>query len=161
MRVCCGCRVEAANWLRLCSVSCFNIQPNAGMSEVMWPRFGGHLYAWGESPEALRRSVHGKTSVGVPAGVSGRSHPVGTHEGKPKTQIARERGITLETLRLWLKQANLDAGPGRDGLTSDGLTSDEQEALRRLRRENRIFLEEREILKEAAAFFAQEAGSRR
>ena len=75
--------------------------------------------------------------------------------GKPHTQIARELGLTGETLRLWIKQADLD-----EGHRSDGLTSDEQEELRRLRRENRILREEREILK-AAAFFAQETGSLR
>ncbi len=74
--------------------------------------------------------------------------------GKPHAQVARELGLTTETLRLWLKQADLD-----DGKRSDGLTSDEQEELRRLRRENRILREEREILKKAAAFFAQETGS--
>ncbi len=74
--------------------------------------------------------------------------------GKPRAQIARELGVTGETLRLWLKQADLD-----DGKRHDGLTSDEQEELRRLRRENRILREEREILKKAAAFFAQETGS--
>jgi transposase len=74
--------------------------------------------------------------------------------GKPRAQIARELGVTGETLRLWLKQADLD-----DGKRHDGLTSEEQEELRRLRRENRILREEREILKKAAAFFAQETGS--
>ena len=80
--------------------------------------------------------------------------------GKPHAQIAQDLGMTSETLRLWLKQADLD-----DGQRSDGLTSDEQEELRRLRRENRILREEREILKKAAAFFgsffAQETGSLR
>ena len=74
--------------------------------------------------------------------------------GKPHAEIARELGMTGETLRLWLKQADLD-----EGKRSDGLTSDEQEELRRLRRENRIVREEREILKKAAAFFAQETNS--
>src|SRR5262245_8819567 len=74
--------------------------------------------------------------------------------GKPHAQLARELGMTGETLRLWLKQADLDAGK-----RSDGLTSDEQEELRRLRRENRILREDRKILKTAAAFFAQETGS--
>jgi transposase len=66
--------------------------------------------------------------------------------GKPHAQIARDLGMTSETLRLWLKQADLD-----EGQRSDGLTSDEQAELRRLRRENRILREERAILKQAAA----------
>ena len=74
--------------------------------------------------------------------------------GKPHAQLARELGMTGETLRQWLKQADLDAGA-----RSDGLTSDEQEEVRRLRREHRILREEREILKKAAAFFAQETSS--
>ena len=49
--------------------------------------------------------------------------------GKPHAQIARELRLTTETLRLWLKQVDLD-----EGTRSDGLTSDEQEELRRLRR---------------------------
>jgi transposase len=79
--------------------------------------------------------------------------------GKPHAQIARELGMTSETLRLWLtsdKQAAVD-----EGQRSDGLSSDEQEELRRLRRENRIRRAERASLKKAAAFFAQETGSLR
>ena len=49
--------------------------------------------------------------------------------GKPHVEIARELGMTGETLRLWLKRADLD-----DGKRRDGLTTDEQEELRRLRR---------------------------
>jgi transposase len=74
--------------------------------------------------------------------------------GKPHAQIARELGMTGETLRLWLKQADVD-----EGKRSDGLTTEEQEELRWLRRENRILRAEREILKKAAAFFAQETGA--
>jgi len=74
--------------------------------------------------------------------------------GKPRAQIARELGLTGETLRLWVKQADLD-----DGKRHDGLTSEEQAELRQLRKENRILREEREILRKAAAFFARETTS--
>lgn len=54
------------------------------------------------------------------------------------------------TIHGWVKQAGIDQG-GR----SDGLTSDEREELRRLRRENRQLRQERDILTKAAAWFAQ------
>jgi transposase len=73
---------------------------------------------------------------------------------KPKSRIARDLGIAVWTLSNWVKQAEIEAGEGA------GLTTDEREELRRLRRENRILREEREILKKAAAFFAQETGGR-
>lgn len=73
--------------------------------------------------------------------------------GKPAAQIARDLGVSYESLRHWVKQADLDAGR-----RSDGLTTEEREELRRLRRENRILRMEREILKKAAAFFAKETG---
>jgi transposase len=69
-------------------------------------------------------------------------------------KLAYELGITDQTLRNWIKQAQIDRGE------REGLTTEEREELRRLRRENRILHEEREILKKAAAFFAKEDGIR-
>ena len=74
--------------------------------------------------------------------------------GRSMEEIARDLGISRETLRLWIKQAGIDAG------VREGLTSEEREELRRLRRENRILREEREVLRKAAAFFARESETR-
>jgi transposase len=73
--------------------------------------------------------------------------------GKSMAQIGRELEVTTETLRQWLKQADID-----DGLRHDGLTTEETEEVRRLRREVKTLREEREILLKAAAFFAKETG---
>jgi transposase len=70
-------------------------------------------------------------------------------------QLAAELGVSPQSLRNWTKQGALDAGERRDGLTSE-----EREELRRLRRENRRLAQERDILKKAAAFFAKESEGR-
>jgi transposase len=74
--------------------------------------------------------------------------------GKPVPQLADELGISPQSLRNWARQIDVDAGK------AEGLSSDEREELRRLRRELKIVTEEREILKKAAAFFAKDSGTR-
>ena len=69
-------------------------------------------------------------------------------------QLAYEIGIADQTLRNWIRQAEIDQGERED------LTTKEREKLRRLRKENRVLREEREILKKAAAFFTKEDGIR-
>ena len=70
------------------------------------------------------------------------------HSGKPIAEISRDLDLTESAVRRWVAQAEIDAG------TRQGLTTDERAELARLRRENRVLREERDILKRATAFFA-------
>jgi transposase len=73
-------------------------------------------------------------------------------EGKSVGSVARELDLVPSVLGWWVKHARADRTKGRTGLTSA-----EREELARLRKENRILQEEREILKKAAAFFAKQS----
>ena len=66
------------------------------------------------------------------------------------SRVARQLDIGPETLRHWIRQAEIDAG------TRAGTTSDERARITELERENRELRKANEILKEASVFFAQE-----
>jgi len=74
--------------------------------------------------------------------------------GRGPEELAREFEPTAQTIKNWLKQADLD-----EGRRHDGLTTAERQELARLRRENKQLRLEREILAKAAAWFARETGS--
>jgi transposase len=75
--------------------------------------------------------------------------------GRPFKEVAAALGMNEQSLRNWVKQADLDQGRRQDGLTTE-----EREELRQLRRENARLKQERDFLKRAAAFFAKETDGR-
>lgn len=72
-------------------------------------------------------------------------------DGKSVGAAARDLDLTESALRSWVERARADRTNGRTGLTTA-----EREELARLRKEVRVLREEREILRKAAAFFANE-----
>ncbi len=66
-------------------------------------------------------------------------------------EVARDLDLTETSVRRWVAQAEVDAG------RKPGITSGEQAEVARLRRENRVLREERDILKRAVSFFARDA----
>ena len=111
----------------------------------------------------LRKKQGGEGGGGEGGGRTHRPYPEAfgadaialvRRSGLSMAHVARDLGITPETLRLWIRQTAVDAG------RQEGLTTEEGAELARLRRENRILKEEREILKKAAAFFATESTTR-
>jgi transposase len=75
--------------------------------------------------------------------------------GRRISDVARDLGVTGESVRNWIRQHEIDNGE------REGLSTSEREELQRLRRETRILKEERDILKKATAFFAQESNKTR
>ncbi len=67
------------------------------------------------------------------------------------TRVARQLGVGAETLRLWVNQAEVDAGQ------RPGLSTEEGQRIAALEREIRELRRANEILKAASAFFAREA----
>jgi transposase len=73
--------------------------------------------------------------------------------GKPVSQVAKEMGLTESTLRKWVKQARINHPSDPQGQ----LTSTERKELIALRRDLKRVQMERDFLKKAATFFAQES----
>ena len=73
-------------------------------------------------------------------------------DGKTVGAVARDLDLTETAVRDWVARARADRTHGRTGLTTA-----EREELARLRKENRVLQEERDILKKAAAFFAKQS----
>jgi transposase len=96
--------------------------------------------------KASREGVHvsKKTGMRYPEGFKAEAvRLVRSFPEKSIRQLAYELGISARTLRNWVKQAQIDRSE------REGLGTKEREELRRLRRENRILREEREIPKRA------------
>ena len=70
--------------------------------------------------------------------------------GKSIAAVARDLGLTATVVRRWVTQAEIDGG------RRDGLSTSDREEIARLRKENRVLREERDILKRATVFFAAE-----
>jgi transposase len=83
------------------------------------------------------------------------------HQGEHESQwaaivsIAGKIGCTAETLRGWVRRAEVDRG------TRAGVSTSERERVKELERENRELKRANEILRKAAAFFAQAELDRR
>ncbi len=73
--------------------------------------------------------------------------------GRSVASLAGEFEVSEQSIRNWVKQADVDEGR-RDGLTTEALAE-----LRRLKRENKRLRMERDILKKAEAWFAKESDS--
>ena len=68
---------------------------------------------------------------------------------EPRKKIAEDLGISSATLSNWLKADEIENG------TRDGVTRDQAEELRQLRRRNRLLEQENEALRRAAAYLSQ------
>ncbi len=90
----------------------------------------------------------GKTRRPYPEEFRDKAIELARSSDRSINQIADELGVSGQTLRNWVHQAEVDGGK------RGGLTTEERDELRALKRENKRLRMERDILKKAAAFFA-------
>jgi len=76
------------------------------------------------------------------------------HDKTVISRVARQLGVGHESLRSWVKRADVDAGK------RPGLTTEEQAELKRLRKENFELRRANDILQAAASFFGAELDRR-
>ena len=82
-----------------------------------------------------------RTRPAFPPEFRGEAVKLMRESDKPISQLSKDLGVSEQSLRNWVRQADVDAGHAH------GVSSEEKEELRRLRREVRVLREEREILK--------------
>lgn len=73
--------------------------------------------------------------------------------GRSVAEVERELGLSEGLLKQWMRKAKCD---GEAAFPGDGRLKAPEEEMRRLRRENEVLRQEREILKKAIAIFTQE-----
>ena len=114
-----------------------------------FPPFGGHPDTW------EKEDVHMPKSH-APYPPEFRQQMVElVRVGRTPEELGQEFEPSSESIRNWVRQADRDGGGGEGGLSSE-----EREELRRLRRDNKQLRIEREILSKAATWFAREADSK-
>ncbi|MGW0680456.1 transposase [Streptomyces sp. NPDC002767] len=117
-------------------------------------RFDGHPRSGVQPREGVHHGEHGEEGASaspfVHVGLKAEIVELCRRGDRSVGQIAKDFDLTETAVRLWVSQAEVDAGE------RDGLTSSEREELAALRRENRRLREDVEVLKRATAFFAKE-----